>query len=169
VSFTGNEETKKSNESSKGSVNVATDHNLGTGYITGTPIPHVAYDKMISDIENGVKPDTDYVPPREDIGESTETGDGFSEINKDDYVNDKTYEKDLLVYYRGDRIVSTENGTVITNPAILIGTDWERLIGIYAPNTAFVRNNRLVTDYEIYVEEGSYTDEYGPLDYPGED
>lgn len=84
----------------------------------------------------------------------------FEVIDTDDFMHDKNYEKDRLVYFRGDKIMSTESGAIIRNPYTLVGGDWEESVGKYADNTAFIRNNRLTTDYEIYVEDGLYSDEY---------
>lgn len=95
-------------------------------------------------------------------GDSAEGADGGCfEIDIDDFMHDDSNEKVRLVYYRGDRIMATENGTILTNPAMFVGTTWENCVGNYADHTAFIRNARLVTDYEIYVEDGLYTDEYG--------
>ena len=86
---------------------------------------------------------------------------GLGEIDEDDFMRNDANEKERLVYYRGDRIMATESGTIITNPAMLVGVTWENCVGNYADRTAFIRNSKLVTDYEIYVEDGLYTDEYG--------
>lgn len=94
---------------------------------------------------------------------SDETDGGIFEIDRDTFDHDESNEKDRLVYFAGDRIMCTENGKIITNPAILVGSAWETCVGNYTKNTAFIRNSRLVTDYEIYVEEGLYEDEYGPV------
>lgn len=92
-----------------------------------------------------------------------ETDGGIIEIDRETFDNDESYEKDRLVYFRGDRIVCTENGKIITNPFMLIGGEWENCVGNYTKNTAFIRNCRLSTDYEIFVEDGLYEDEYGPV------
>lgn len=93
-----------------------------------------------------------------------ETDGGVFEIDKDDFMADDGYEQERLVYYRGDRIMATEDGTIVTNPFILVGGEWDKCVGNYADRTAFIRNPRLVMDYEIYVEDGLYSDEYGPPD-----
>lgn len=93
-----------------------------------------------------------------------ETDGGVFEIDKDDFMADDGYEQERLVYYRGDKIMATEDGTIITNPFILVGGEWDKCVGNYADRTAFIRNPRLVVDYEIYVEDGLYSDEYGPPD-----
>ena len=85
-------------------------------------------------------------------------------IDADTFIHDHDYMQEHIVYYRGDKIMATENGTRIEKPAILVGNLWEDEIGRYANRTAFIRNHSLMTDYEIYVEDGSYVDEYGPID-----
>lgn len=86
---------------------------------------------------------------------------GVSEIDMETFMYDKSNAKERLVYYQGDKVLCTENGTIYPNPAEMIGVMWQQCIGKYADNTAFIRNKRLVTDFEIYVEDGLYTDEYG--------
>lgn len=120
----------------------------------------VQYNKIVEDNYRGRPP----VPIMESNGNSVgmdESDGGCFEIDIDDFMHDDSNEKVRLVYYRGDRIMATENGTILTNPAMFVGTTWENCVGNYADHTAFIRNARLVTDYEIYVEDGLYTDEYG--------
>lgn len=120
----------------------------------------INYNKIIDDNYRGRPP----VPVMEHgmgYAGMDETDGGCFEIDMDDFTRDETNEKERLVYYRGDKIMATENGTIITNPALLVGTMWENCVGNYAEHTAFIRNSRLVTDYEIYVEDGLYSDEYG--------
>lgn len=128
----------------------------------------IAYNKLIDSVEKGEKPSAG-IPVREPVTDENggyfvdETDGGIYEIDKEEFLNDKSYEQDRLIYYQDDRIMATEDGTIITNPAMLVGGEWERCVGNYADKTAFIRNPRLATDYEIYVEEGAYQDEYGPL------
>lgn len=119
----------------------------------------VQYNKIVEDNYRGKPP----VPVMENSSGNGAEGDdgGCFEIDIDDFMHDESNEKVRLVYYRGDRIMATENGTILTNPAMFVGTTWENCVGNYADHTAFIRNARLVTDYEIYVEDGLYTDEYG--------
>lgn len=120
----------------------------------------VQYNKIVEDNYRGRPP----VPVMESNGNSVgmdESDGGCFEIDIDDFMHDDSNEKVRLVYYRGDRIMATENGTILTNPAMFVGTTWENCVGNYADHTAFIRNARLATDYEIYVEDGLYTDEYG--------
>ena len=93
----------------------------------------------------------------------------FIPIDTDTFSHDHSYGKEQLVYYRGDKVMATESGTILEKPAMLVGVNWEETVGRYAQRTAFIRNEHLLTDYEIYVEDGLYSDEYGPDDYYRED
>lgn len=119
----------------------------------------VRYDKIIEQnyTENG--PDEDDFDG--DPGPSDETDGGIFEIDEDEFMHNHDNEKERLVYFKGDMIMSTESGTVIQNPFPLVGGEWENCVGNYANRTAFIRNPRLTTDYEIYVEDGLYSDEFG--------
>ena len=139
------------------------------------------YNKIINDVKNGVKPELKIpVLPREDYPEAhyedSDNADDIREEDKEtvkeekacfpipieDYKHDDEYEKEYLVYFRGDKIMSTESGTIVETPALLVGVEWESAVGRDIPNTAFIRNPKLSTDYEILVEDGLYEDEYGP-------
>lgn len=138
----------------------------------------VNYNKIVNDIKSGVKPELKIpVLPREDYPEAHfDDGEGEEEepvtektedelvcfpIPIEDFTHDENYEKERYVYFRGDKIMCTEAGTIITTPALFVGNNWEEAIGRDAERTAFIRNPKLSTDYEIYVEEGLYEEEYG--------
>lgn len=140
----------------------------------------VDYFKIIDNEYTGVKsvpvqPREDNISNDDEQEDTSDFADGYDsngvlfEIDQDDFMYDETYEKEHLIYFAGDKIMSTEAGTIIENPFLLVGGAWEQYVGNYAKNTSFVRNSRLTTDYEIFVEEGSYTDEYGPIDQGRED
>lgn len=99
----------------------------------------------------------------DDIHGSDETDGGIFEIDVNEMMHNHEYEKERLVYFRGDKIMATESGTIISNPFLLVGGEWENCVGNYADSTAFIRNPKMVTDYEIYVEDGLYADEYGDV------
>lgn len=145
------------------------------------------YSKIVNAVKTGEQPVLQVpIPPREDIPEACyaesegKNNDmdiqeaehdrlGISEIEEEEFIHDDTFEKDRLVYFQDDRVMATENGTIITNPAMLVGNDWGQFVGHFADRTAFIRNNYLMTDYEIYVEDGTYEDEYGPYETMRED
>lgn len=128
----------------------------------GVPIMPREEPKVVDDVDVFVENNE---VDEDDIVNLSEREEEYIEIDKDTFKNDKDgYEKDELIYYRGDRIMSTENGTIIATPAMLVGPSWEQYVGHYANRTAYVRNERLMTDYEIYVEDGLHSDEFGPYD-----
>lgn len=109
------------------------------------------------------------VMPREEVTEVENEGQGIFEITKEDYLAETGDEKEYLLWYRVDHVLCEEDGTIIRNPAMFIGHDWMNYVGHYAKDTAFVKNARLCTKYEIKCEEGLYTDVHGPYDeYEGE-
>lgn len=131
-----------------------------------TPEMRVKYNEMVVEYKKN-EPVTEEDEP--DIRGRDETDGGFVEIDADEFMHDHSNEKERLVYFRGDRIMCTESGTIIANPYMLVGGEWENCVGNYADRTAFIRNPKLVTDYEIYVEDGLYSDEYGVEDNYRED
>ncbi len=118
-------------------------------------------------------PETHYLNEKEDpddvVQNLAEVPEGTFEINMETYENDDDYTKERYVYFAGSHTMSTENGSIIPNYALFVGSDWDRCIGHYANKTAFIRNPKLSTDYEIYVEDGSYSDEFDPYDEMRED
>lgn len=139
----------------------------------------VEYNKIINAVKTG-EDITLKVPvlPREDVPEAhyiSEEEKRANFVDRDEpedifpidhvtFAYEKDYEQRQLVYFMGDHIMCTENGTVIDSPALFVGTDWEQYIGKDRDRTAYIRNPKLNTDYEIYVEDGLYEDEYGPPD-----
>ena len=78
-----------------------------------------------------------------------------------EYRDNPEFDKDELTFFAVDRVLATKNGAVIENGYLLIGKDWEDEVGRYDDRTAYIRNLKTGTDYEIYVEYCSYADEYG--------
>ena len=181
----GDENTSDNNEKSTRSENTGSQ-----GHSTRTSAKReqdkVDYHRIVSAVQSGEK-GTVPVPimPREhdgylsnegeddvneeDIVNLTEEEDDIIEIDRETFSLDDSNEKCFLTYFRGDKIVATESGAIVPNPAILLGPDWENWIGHYVTDTAFVRNPKIVTDYEIIAEDGLYEDEYGPIDLARED
>lgn len=138
-----------------------------TFFQDGSGLPVMPRDSELF-AQNGGSSNEDDDPEAGFVG-IDETDGGVYEIDKHEFSLNDSYEKERLVYFRGDRIMSTENGEIIANPFILVGGEWEKCVGNYADNTAFIRNSRLVEDYEIFVEDGLYSDEFGPPDGYRED
>ena len=67
------------------------------------------------------------------------------------------YDKVDLYYYRLDDILCDTKDTVMQNPEDVLGWDWMK--EMQKLNTAFVRNEKLKIDYEIYPISGAFSDE----------
>lgn len=67
------------------------------------------------------------------------------------------YDKVDLYYYRLDDILCDTKDTIMQNPEDVLGWDWMK--EMQKLNTAFVRNEKLKIDYEIYPISGAFSDE----------
>lgn len=118
-------------------------------------------------------PEMHYLDEKEDpddvVTNLSEISEGTFEIDVQTFNEDDDYSKEYYTYYAEDKIMSTDQGTIIPNYALLVGSDWEQYVGHYAKNSAYIRNPKLNTDYEILVDHGSYADEFGPYDEMRED
>lgn len=143
------------------------------------PEVKVEYNKIINAVQKGEEPRLKVpVLPREDYPEAhyisdeerkanfvdRDEGDEAFPIDYETFRHEKNYTQERYVYFRGDKIMCTEEGTVIDTPALMVGANWEEFVGREKERSAYIRNPRLNTDYEIYVEDGLYEDEYGPPD-----
>lgn len=89
--------------------------------------------------------------------------DGYFEdpygISDEDYVHSKrNYNKETLIYYAGDGVFTDECVTFVDNASLLVGEKWRMEIGKYEENVAYIRNDKIATDYEVIVEDSSYSD-----------
>lgn len=118
-------------------------------------------------------PEMHYLDEKEDpedvVKNLSEIPEGTFEIDLQTFNEDDDYSKDYYVFYAEDRIMSTDQGTIIPNYALFVGSNWEQYVGHYAKNSAYIRNPKLNTDYEILVDHGSYSNEFGPYDEMRED
>lgn len=173
INDTGNNE-KTTTGDSEGS-----ESNIAQKTISKTGTEKVRYDKIITAVESGDNIAPVLVKPRDDDSVSLDNMDpvvthmsdipeGTVAIDYETFDGDNSCEKERLIYYLGDRVMSTEQGAIIQNPALLVGSDWDQYIGKYMQNTAFIRNMRLAMDYEIFIEKGFYVDEWGN-EIPDED
>lgn len=84
-------------------------------------------------------------------------------ISSEDFlVTRKEYDKTTLTFYMNDLVLCTEEGDIIQDPIYLIGDreDWMREVGKSEDNIAYIRNEKIATDYEIVCEPKSYTDDW---------
>ena len=84
-------------------------------------------------------------------------------ISDKDFIHDgkEDFDKVTIFYYRGDDVLAEEDGTVIKDWKYNVGEDWKDQIGRFVDDEAFIRNERIGTDYNIVCEDMSYTDEFG--------
>lgn len=61
-----------------------------------------------------------------------------------------------LTYYSGNRVLVDEDGEPIENPERTVGTDFSNHFGEYEDDAVFVRNDRLMSDYQILLDRGAY-------------
>lgn len=111
------------------------------------------YFKKIDETMNGP------VAAEEDIPEKPRMSE-IVEIDSDDFLHNHEYDKVKFVFFTDDKVMAMDNGQKIEKPFMFIGNGWEQYVGHYENRTAFVRNLKEMTDYEIYVENGAYSDEY---------
>ena len=147
--------------------------------IARRPEVRVEYNKIINAVKTGEEPKLKVpVLPREDYPEShyiseeeykanfveRDEGEDAFPIDYETFRHEKNYTQERYVYFRGDKIMCTESGTIVDTPSLMVGADWEQYVGKDKERSAYIRNPKLNTDYEIYVEDGLYEEEFGPPD-----
>ena len=84
-------------------------------------------------------------------------------ISSEDFIGTRPeYDKTTLTFYMNDLIMANEEGDVIQDPAYLVGEreEWMREVGTSEDNIAYIRNEKIATDFEIICENKSYTDDW---------
>lgn len=86
-------------------------------------------------------------------------------ITSEDFIGTRQeYDKTTLLFYMKDSTLSTEEGDIIKDPAYLIGerSNWWPEVGRSNPAEmiAYIRNEKIATDYEICCEDKAYTDDW---------
>lgn len=100
--------------------------------------------------------------PSEDIPESGVTGANTNYkppyvIPPEDFGENDDYDKISLTYY-SDHIVTDENDEILEDVEGAIGFESLNHFGEYEDDSVFVRNERLKVDYEILLDQRSYSD-----------
>lgn len=128
----------------------------------------VDYHKVSVAAMKGSKlPDGPGVPvlPREDTASDvtnySEFPEGAEPISKDDFEYDTRFSSEYLVFFRSENILARDDGVIINEPAVMLGSGWEQHIGIYEPEVAYIRNARFGEDYRVAVRPDSYEDVFG--------
>lgn len=78
-------------------------------------------------------------------------------ISPEEFGDIDEYEKISLTYY-ADQILADENDGLIENIDDVVGFDSLSSFGEYEDDSVFVRNDRLMCDYEILLDQRKYMD-----------
>lgn len=86
-------------------------------------------------------------------------------ITSEDFIGTRQeYDKTTLLFYMKDSTLSNEEGDIIKDPTYLIGerSNWWPEVGRSNPAEmiAYIRNEKISTDYEIICENKAYTDDW---------
>ena len=61
-----------------------------------------------------------------------------------------------LTYYAGNDVLVDDEGDPIEDPGRTVGTEFSSHFGEYEDDAVFVRNDRLMSDYQILLDPGAY-------------
>ena len=84
-------------------------------------------------------------------------------ITSEDFLATRQeYDKTTLTFYMNDQVLANEEGDIVEDPRYLIGEreDWMKEVGRSEDKVAYIRNEKVGTDYEIICEYKSYTDDW---------
>lgn len=84
-------------------------------------------------------------------------------ISSEDFIGTRPeYDKTTLTFYMNDLTMANEEGDIVQDPAYLVGEreEWMREVGASEDGIAYIRNERIATDYEIICENKSYSDDW---------
>lgn len=72
------------------------------------------------------------------------------------YMKDGKFSKKTLFFYAKSGDFSDECATLCANAPLLVGEKWRIEVGKFEENVAFIRNEKISTDFEIIVENDSF-------------
>lgn len=104
----------------------------------------------------------DYISPDPHVPEKNDTEENTNEDNPyvippEEFGNTFEYDCVSLNYYT-DGVLADDFGEVIEDVEGTVGRESLNRFGKYEPDSVFVRNDRLKTDYEILAETIRYSD-----------
>lgn len=89
-------------------------------------------------------------------------------ISPDEFGEIEEYETRSLVYY-SDKILTDDDNNIIDDVEDVVGCDSLNHFGEYEDDSVFVRNDHLMIDYEILLDQRRYFQSIGDALYPGDD
>lgn len=76
-------------------------------------------------------------------------------VSPDEFAEELGYEcRDITLY--ADGTLADDDDDILEDPENVIGLDSLKQFGEYAPNTVYVRNDRLKCDYEVSKDDRTY-------------
>jgi hypothetical protein len=72
-----------------------------------------------------------------------------------------------LTYYVNNDILADDLDEIVDDPDNVVGTEFKGNFGLYESEMAFVRNDRLKADYEIYYDPRDYYEVIGEKSHKG--
>lgn len=89
--------------------------------------------------------------------EQTSMNDKPYVISPEEFGEDEEYEKISLTYY-ADQVLADENDELVEDVEGAVGFESLTHFGEYEDDSVFVRNDRLKCDYEILLDQRTYSD-----------
>lgn len=78
-------------------------------------------------------------------------------ISDEDFIHsNRHFEKCTLVFYEKNEVFTDECATFCANAPLLVGEKWRMEIGKYEDNVAYIRNEKIGTDFEVIVENSAF-------------
>lgn len=78
------------------------------------------------------------------------------------YTKNGKFHKKTLYFYAKSGDFADECATLCANAPLLVGEKWRIEVGKFEENVAFIRNEKIATDFEIVVENDSFGDVVKP-------
>ena len=72
-----------------------------------------------------------------------------------DFMQDAKYEKEYLIYYRGNNCFTYSDDSVVEDPRKLLG-DMVDMVDIFQGEVMYVRNTRTNVDYQVDFDEDAF-------------
>ena len=78
-------------------------------------------------------------------------------VHRDEFFeNEDDHSQVTVTYYKGDNILCDTDDTPIYDPETYVGRVLEFGKGSQDPNVVYIRNDRVVIDYEVLLDHGYY-------------
>lgn len=72
-----------------------------------------------------------------------------------DFMQDAKYDKEYLIYYRGNNVFTYSDDSMIEDPRRILG-DMVDMVDIFQGEVMYVRNTRTNVDYQIDFDEAAF-------------